>query len=234
MQSLGKLDKLQKRLAYQFTDPALLKLALSHRSVDGPHNERLEFLGDAILSFIIAELLYVRFPKAEEGHLSRLRASLVKGETLAEIAHELSLGSYLRLGPGELKSGGARRASILADTLEAIIGAVYLDGDISRCRELVLSWYQERLQNLSLNDAVRDSKSCLQEYLQARALSLPNYEVIKTEGAEHCQTFFVKAEIDDLNLNAEGVGVSRKQAEQEAAKHLLHILTQKKQQDKSS
>lgn len=222
------LRQLQTRIGYTFCDAHLLSQALSHRSVEGAHNERLEFLGDAILSFVIAEQLYVRFPRAEEGLMSRLRASLVRRETLSEIAQELQLGACLRLGPGELKSGGHRRASILEDALEALIGAVYLDGGIDACRTMVLSWFELRLEGLSLKDNPRDSKSRLQEWLQRRALSLPSYQVLRTEGAEHDQTFFVEASIVDLKLIQEGSGPSRKQAEQNAAKAMLDYIESNK------
>lgn len=218
------LNQLSEKLGYQFNDPDLLFLALSHRSIDGPHNERLEFLGDAVLSLSIAEALYQKFPTANEGELSRLRSSLVKGETLAVVAQEFELGNYLRLGSGELKSGGYRRNSILEDAIEAIIGAVYLDSDFLTARALVLSWFKSRIDKLSLTDSLRDSKSRLQEYLQSKGLNLPVYELVKTEGPDHAQVFTVCCKVIDLNLSAQATGHNRRQAEQDSAKAVLDKL----------
>ena len=177
---------LMKKLGYQFQQVALLEQALTHRSCKGEHNERLEFLGDALLSVVIAEALYLHFPKAREGDLTRMRSSLVKGVTLAEIAKELELAEFLRLGPGEMKSGGLRRESIQADAVEAILGAIFLDAGIEACKERILSWYGSRLTGIQPG-VQKDSKTQLQEYLQGRRLPLPLYEVIDTQGDDHDQ-----------------------------------------------
>lgn len=215
---------LSKKIGYSFKKIELFKAALTHRSVRGSNNERLEFLGDSIVNFIIAEALYTRLPFAKEGELSRLRANLVKGETLAELARELNLGHYLNLGPGELKSGGFRRESILADAIEAVIAAIYLDGGISECQQCVLKWYTERLQQQALQLYIKDAKTKLQEYLQSKGLELPNYEVISIQGEAHEQTFHVSCVVASLAVKAEGGGSSRRKAEQEAAKNLLALL----------
>lgn len=215
---------LERRLGYHFENPELLDLALTHRSYKGSNNERLEFLGDAILSFVIAEYLYQRFPKAKEGQLSRLRALLVKGVTLAEIGKEFALGEHLNLGGGELKSGGHRRESILADAVESLIGAIYLDSNHDTCREVVLSWYQQRLENLSLEDTEKDPKTRLQEYLQSLKKALPNYQVTQVSGEAHNQGFVVLCQIEELSVTTEGKGSSRRYAEQSAAKKALSEL----------
>ncbi len=218
------LDKLSRSLGYEFTDQSLLKKAVTHSSAGKNNNERLEFLGDSILGWVIAEALYQRFPHAKEGELSRLRAGLVKGVTLAELAREFNLGNHLGLGQGELKSGGYRRDSILADAMEAIIGAVYLDSNIEICRSQVLNWFQERLQKLSVKDNHKDSKTQLQEYLQGRKQNLPQYEVVATRGKEHAQIFDVECKVSLLEETVTGTGSSRRQAEQEAALKALKIL----------
>lgn len=219
------LQRLSKQLGYTFQDPALFKAALTHRSVRGGNNERLEFLGDSIVNFIIAEALYKLLPTAKEGELSRLRANLVKGEMLAALAREFNLGHYLHLGPGELKSGGFRRESILADAIEALIGAIYLDGGMENCKRCVLTWYSERLQQASLQQYIKDPKTELQEYLQSKGLVLPNYEVLNIEGEAHEQIFHVLCSVAALNLRAEGKGGSRRKAEQDAAQKLLALLS---------
>lgn len=216
------LAKLCHALEYQFRDTRLLEEALTHRSASGPHNERLEFLGDAILNFVIAAALYSAYPKASEGELSRLRASLVKQDTLAELAGRLELGSCLRLGTGELKSGGFRRASILANALEAIFGAVYLDSGLEACRELILHLYRERLAGLPAVGELRDPKTRLQEYLQAHQRALPVYTVLAVTGEDHAQRFTVECQAD--NLRTVAVGTSRRKAEQEAARRVLEQL----------
>lgn len=220
----NKLRALQKRLSYEFKSIDLLELALTHRSFKGANNERLEFLGDSILNFVIAEDLYQRFPAAKEGQLSRLRARLVKGVTLAEIAKEFDLGDHLKLGAGELKSGGHRRDSILADAVESIIGAMYLDSSHKRCEEVVLSWYASRLDALSLEDTQKDPKTRLQEYLQSMKKSLPKYDVTDVSGEAHDQTFSVSCVLDELGTTTTGVGGSRRSAEQKAAKEALKLL----------
>lgn len=217
-------QKLCKKLGYFFADLGLLELALTHRSFGGKNNERLEFLGDSILNYIIAEDLFHRFEKAKEGELSRLRASLVKGATLADVAREFQIGDYLKLGAGELKSGGFRRDSILEDTVEAIIGAIYLDAGMDTCRERVLSWFHTRLEATSLKIVTKDAKTRLQEYLQARKHSLPQYEVIDIVGEPHDQTFHVHCSIELFSNPIVGIGNSRRVAEQKAAAEMLSKL----------
>jgi ribonuclease-3 len=196
---------------------------MTHCSAAKENNERLEFLGDSILNFLIADFLYDRFPRAQEGKLSRLRAILVKGETLAELARELEIGNHLILGPGELKSGGYRRTSILADAFEAVIGAVYLDGGLEVCRKLVASLYQDRLEALTSEVLLKDPKTRLQEYLQARQLPLPDYQVNAVSGESHDRIFQVQCVINDLPSGI-GIGRSRRKAEQDAATQVLELL----------
>jgi len=218
------LDELQRRLGYRFKSPERLVLALTHRSNGNQNNERLEFLGDSIVNMVIAEYLYLHFDKAREGQLSRLRARMVKGVTLAEIGREFELGKYLRLGSGELKSGGFRRQSILADAVESVIGAIYLDSDFYTCREQVLRWFDLRLKKLDLQDTQKDPKTRLQEYLQSRQYPLPRYEVISVDGEAHSQTFQVCCVLSSLDRKTSGVGSSRRVAEQEAARNALKQL----------
>lgn len=216
---------LHKRTGHQFNDPDLELLALTHRSVHGTrNNERLEFIGDAILGQIIALDLYYRFPDAKEGQLSRLRSSVVKGETLSEVAHELGLGDYLKLGPGELKSGGFRRKSILADALEALIGAIYLDSDLQCTQQVMQPWFLSRLEMLNPDVSLKDAKSRLQEWLQARTLPLPVYEVIEQSGPPHDQSFVVRVEVATLSKGCEGRSNSRRGAEQAVAEIALKLL----------
>lgn len=212
---------LEKALGYSFTDARLLDLALTHRSAAGQSNERLEFLGDSILNHIIAQDLYHRFPKTDEGRLSRMRAKMVKGETLADIAIELQLGDYVRLGAGERKSGGHRRRSILADTVEALIGAVLLDSDVAQCRDVVLALYSTRLDAIDLHAARKDAKTRLQEHVQSRNDPLPVYRLVKEEGEEHARHFQVECSLQKPSLAATGEGSSRRKAEQQAAGALL-------------
>ncbi|OOV88926.1 ribonuclease III [Oceanospirillum linum] len=230
----ANLNELSKKLGYTFTDINQLKLALTHRSFGGSNNERLEFLGDSIVNFVIAEALYHRFTEAREGQLSRLRARLVKGLTLAEVAREFDLGDYLQLGSGELKSGGYRRDSILADAMEAVIGAIYIDAGMDTVRERILDWYKERLMKLNLNDTQKDPKTLLQEFLQSRQQNLPKYEVISVEGEAHDQTFTVECHVVLLQEKTIGIGSSRRNAEQQAAKNALTELESKKQSAKLS
>lgn len=219
------IDQLSRRLGYSFTDPGLLQSALSHRSAMGKSNERLEFLGDAVLNFVIAAALYTLCPKAQEGDLSRLRANLVKGETLARMAQEFELGQYLRLGLGELKSGGAQRQSILADAMEAVIGAIYLDSGFEICRALVLQWYETRLNEVKTQKVqVKDPKTCLQELLQSKRLPLPMYLVSTVSGAMHEQQFTVSCTVAGDSFIATGTGASRRKAEQTAAAEYLKYL----------
>lgn len=218
------VERLCRRLGYAFTNPDHLQRALTHCSMGSDNNERYEFLGDSILSFIIAYTLFELYPQYSEGQLSRLRAFLVKGETLAEIAMEIKLGDFLYLGQGELKSGGHRRASILADAMEAVIAAVYLDGGIGASQQVIQKLYQNRLQEESLNENLKDAKTQLQEFLQAAKQPLPQYTLIKTEGGEHEQIFYVSCTVKNIAKTTEGAGPNRRKAEQEAAQLLLHYL----------
>ncbi len=213
-----------RRLGHAFSDTTLLELAMTHRSFGGQNNERLEFLGDSIVNFVIAEALFQRFPEAREGQLSRLRARMVKGQTLAELAREMGFGEYLRLGSGEMKSGGHRRESILADAVEAVIGAIYLDAGMEAVRGRVLSWYAARLESTSLQDTQKDPKTRLQEFLQSRQSPLPRYEVVKVEGEAHAQTFTVECHVEMLDKHTIGEGASRRHAEQQAAEKALVLL----------
>lgn len=210
--------KLYKILGYKFSDRANLTLALTHRSAAKQHNERLEFLGDAVLGMVIAKVLFSRFPAQPEGQLTRMRASLVKGDTLAEVAREFELGDLLLLGPGELKSGGFRRDSILADAVEAIIGSIYLEAGLAVCEPLILNWFDSRIVALDPDTAPKDDKTRLQEYLQARKAPLPLYEVVEITGQSHDQTFFVECRVKGLSETLLGKGNSRRRAEQKAAK----------------
>lgn len=218
------IDSLAKSLGYQFKTPALLTQALTHRSFSGNNNERLEFLGDSVLNFIIAHQLYLRFSKLPEGDLSRLRAQLVKESTLSEIAFSLNIGDALKLGEGELKSAGWRRPSILADALEAIIGAVYSDGGFASAETLVLKLYAEKLDTIDPKIIDKDAKSQLQEYLQGRKIDLPDYNVVSIEGEAHAQTFKMECVIEKLNITTVGEGTSRRVAEQQAAQLALEKI----------
>ncbi len=218
------LKRLQKALDHTFSDSALLQLALTHRSAGSRNNERLEFLGDSILNHIIAEDLYQRFPRATEGELSRMRSRLVNGETLADLARELELGEYMRLGSGERKSGGHRRSSILADGVEALFGAILLDSDVEHCRAKVLALLASRLEKISSKSSNKDAKTRLQEYLQGRSNPLPDYELVRVDGKDHAQTFFVQCSIETPALVVEGSGSSRRRAEQAAAATALDRL----------
>lgn len=222
-----KLNTLEKILAHSFNQPELLQLALTHRSYSSKNNERLEFLGDSILNFTIAAALFKQFPHAKEGQMSRLRAGLVKGTTLAELAREFNLGNYLFLGSGEMKSGGFRRDSILADTLEAIIGAIYLDTDLETAAHWVKTKFASRLAELSLTANPKDAKTRLQEYLQGRQLALPIYQVTQIQGQAHAQTFTVECQVSGLDFNPLGIGSSRRFAEQAAAEKALQALNVK-------
>jgi ribonuclease-3 len=211
-------------LGHDFADPALLDQALTHRSLGACNNERLEFLGDSILNFIAADLLYHLNPDDHEGRLTRLRAHLVRRETLAAIARELDLGAALRLGPGELKSGGRDRDSILADAFEAVIGALYLDGGLGLCREFLTRVFDERIAQASHELGLKDAKTRLQESLQSRGLPLPVYRVIDVKGAAHDQNFTVECLVDGIDQPSRGVGSSRRRAEQEAARLALATI----------
>ena len=212
---------LRERLGYEVRDVALFSAALTHRSAARAHNERLEFLGDAVLNLSMAEHLFRANPQADEGDLSRLRAWLVSSPPLAEAAAQIGLGEVLRLGSGELKTGGFRRESILADALEALFGAIYLDAGLAEAQRVIFTLFAARMANMPQTDALKDSKTRLQEHLQARGLPLPAYEVVRTEGEIHAQTFWVRCEVSTLGLGATGQGLSRRRAEQEAAAVVL-------------
>lgn len=217
-------DELLKILNYKFEDPKLLKLALTHRSKGVGHNERLEFLGDAVVNFVIAEILYSKFPKATEGELSRWRASLVNRDTLAELAKKFELGKFLFLGPGELRSGGQERSSILSCAMEAIIGAVYLDGGFDAARDKIIKWYKPLLKSLSSAASHKDPKTLLQEHLQSRRLPLPVYTVEEISGVAHQQMFKVSCQVEGVKQKSIGSGTSRRRAEQDAASAMLGVL----------
>jgi len=219
-----QIEQIEKILNYHFNDNNLLVLALTHRSFQGKNNERLEFLGDSILNFIIADLLFQKFTLLPEGDLSRLRSQLVKSTTLSEIGILLNLGDYLRLGEGELKSSGWRRPSILADSVEAIIGAVFTDGGISAANDLILGWFKDRIDLINPDNIQKDSKSVLQELLQAKKIDLPDYNIVSIDGEAHCQHFRVSCSIPKLGLSIEGDGASRKIAEQSAAEDMLEKI----------
>lgn len=218
---VNNIKKLCDKLGYQFNDQSLIHSALSHRSVGAKNNERLEFLGDAVLECIISLELYKRFPEASEGNLTKLRAYMVKGETLAGIAKELQVGDFLNLGPGELSSGGFRRESILADALEAIIAAIYLDGGIEKASSFVHGAFNELFTDPDLFSKIKDPKTYLQELLQSKKIALPIYSLEETTGEQHQQTFYVTCKLKALNIEAKGKGDTRRRAEQNAAKAAL-------------
>jgi ribonuclease-3 len=217
---------LQDRLHYRFQNPEHLLQALTHRSFGQPHNERLEFLGDSILNFCVAALLYSRYEALDEGDLSRVRANLVRQPSLVTLAQQLNLGSCLRLGEGELKSGGVRRPSILADALEAVLGAVYLDGGFEAAQSLVARWFAPILQSIDPATLGKDAKTLLQERLQSQRQALPVYTVIATHGAAHDQLFEVQCAVSSEDLVVSGQGASRRAAEQAAALKALECLAQ--------
>ena len=220
-----KLERLQQRIGYAFTRPELLAQALTHRSHGTPHNERLEFLGDGVLNCVIAGELYDRFGELKEGELTRLRANLVRQEALHQLAQSIGLGDYLRLGEGELKSGGFARPSILADAFEALVGAIFLDGGFSAAQQAIGRLYAPLLADLDPRDPGKDPKTLLQELLQARKIALPQYAVVATQGAAHNQTTFeVECLIAALSVRTTGCGNSRRIAEQEAAQRALEQL----------
>lgn len=214
-------EELCRKLGYQFSDKKILKIALTHRSSDDQNNERLEFLGDSIVNFVIAEALYQQFPRAQEGDLSRLRASLINRDTLGNLARRFEMGRYLYLGPGELKTGGGERLSILSCAIEAIIGAIYLDGGFAITRECILKWYEPLLQSLTVATSHKDPKTKLQEYLQGLHMPLPIYTVELVEGESHQQMFTVSCNVESISQKVIGKGTSRRRAEQEAAEIML-------------
>jgi ribonuclease-3 len=211
-------------LGYAFNDDALLTQALTHRSLSADHNERLEFLGDSLLNMIVSDFLYRRFPNLDEGELSRIRASLVSGKALAAVAAELNLGEHLLLGSGERNSGGKRRSSILADAVEAILGAIYLDGGMASCQACVHRWFAGRLESIDPTASHKDAKTRLQEYLQARKQPLPQYRLCSTEGKSHQQAFTVACKVTLLNGEVVATASSRRKAEQTAAEQVLARL----------
>jgi ribonuclease-3 len=215
---------LRERLGYPAQDFTLFRAALTHRSAASANNERLEFLGDAVVNLVVARALYVAFPEASEGDLSRLRARLVSAEPLAEIAAELTLGEQLRLGSGELKSGGFRRQSILADAFEALCGAMFLDGGLAGVEAVLLRLFAPRIAALPAPEALKDAKTRLQEYLQSRSVELPHYAVLAVEGEDHAQSFTVSCEVPALQARTCGQGSSRRRAEQEAAERMIETL----------
>ena len=218
------LDKLQQLLNHKFSDPDLVRLALTHRSANKLNNERLEFLGDSLLGYIVAEILFEIFPQANEGELSRLRAMLVNKTTLAEIAREIDLKNFIQLGSGEKKSGGDNRDSILADAIEALIAAIYLDGGINSCKSLIEDWIADRIATESVVEQQKDAKTKLQEMMQAQGLSLPFYSVLEISGEAHEQNFLVECRVDVMTEPQKGTGSSKRNAEQQAANVMLTKL----------
>lgn len=216
-----KPQRLEAALGHGFGRPELLRQALTHRSFGSSHNERLEFLGDSLLNCVVAAALYQRFAALKEGELSRLRASLVRQETLAEIARGLGLGELLQLGEGELKSGGSRRPSILADALEALFGAIYVDAGFDAVRRVIERLYEPAMTRIDPNDSGKDPKTALQEILQGRHLPLPRYTLLATSGEAHAQQFEIECVVADLGIRSTGTGASRRVAEQQAAQRAI-------------
>jgi ribonuclease-3 len=222
------IKQLISTLSYEFKDPMWLQKALTHRSFDSENNERLEFLGDSILNFTIAELLFKKFPNLPEGDLSRLRASLVKSNSLSHVAVKIGIGDFILLGEGEMKSAGWRRPSILADVIEAIIGAMYLDGGLIPAQDFITRNFMEFLTDIDPRKIAKDSKTELQELLQSKKLLLPKYEIVDIRGEAHAQEFTVKCSIQQLDMSTEGSGPSRRAAEQEAASYAIEKINNKK------
>lgn len=221
---IDRYRKLLIEVEYQFSDTSLLSQALTHRSASKNHNERLEFLGDAVLGLVIAQRVYEKFPNLPEGKLTRMRSNLVKGETLAKVARELDLGVLIKLGPGEMKSGGRRRDSILADSVEALLGAIYIDAGLDAVTKSIDKLFENRIKALDPNEQIKDNKTQLQELLQGKQLDLPEYDVTDIQGKDHAQTFTVICKVSAFNIQQTGVGKSRRIAEQEAAKLILENL----------
>lgn len=219
-----KLDALQKAIGHRFSRPELLQQAVTHRSFGSPHNERLEFLGDSIVNCVTAIALFERFGELREGDMSRLRANLVRQEALHRLADGLKLGDYLQLGEGEMKSGGHRRPSILADALEAIFAAVFLDAGFEAAKSVIDQLYAPSIASLDPARALKDPKTALQEWLQGRRMPLPKYSLADTRGEAHQQEFEVECEITGLGLKTRGIGVSRRAAEQQSAQRALELL----------
>ena len=236
--SMSEVVKLVDLLGHTHMSSNCFIQALTHRSFGSKHNERMEFLGDSVLGLVITHALYYKMPAASEGYLSRLRASLVNENTLAEIANELSLGDFLRLGAGELKSGGFRRKSILSDTLEAVIASVYLEKGTDSAKEFVLRIYTNRLENLPSEGSLKDPKSRLQEFLQSRGHAIPKYNLVSTTGDAHRQVFTAECIITDVDIHTKGIAGSRRKAEQQAAQNAFEVVMKneadKKQQKKDA
>lgn len=224
MTNVGSRGVIEQRLDYTFRNSGLLSQAMTHRSFGTPHNERLEFLGDGVLNLAIATLIFARFPDMPEGELSRLRANLVNQSVLAQIATEIELGQQLRLGDGEIKTGGRARPSILADAVESLIGAVYLDNGYDAACRVVSHLFARHLDDVAALTPTKDPKTALQEWLQGKKHPLPQYVVKRIEGASHQQTFFVECITERPAYKVEGSGVSRRAAEQDAAAKILHRL----------
>ena len=218
------MEKLQKNFSYEFNDISLLKQALTHRSVSKNNNERLEFFGDSVLGCVISEELYIRYPLIDEGQLSRLRSHLVRGQTLANLAKTLNISESLTLGQGELKSGGFRRESILADAFEAILGAIFLDSDYLIVKRIILELFDDLLNQAKPEDSLKDFKTQLQELLQKKGYSLPSYELIQTKGKDHNAIFYVSCTVTELNLKSEKNAKSIKRAEQACAQSILEEI----------
>lgn len=226
MAKTNAIASLLVKLEYSFSDSSLLDEALTHRSYGADNNERLEFLGDGILNFVIADQLFKAYPEVQEGDLSRLRATLVNKESLAEIANHLKLGDVIQLGSGELKSGGFRRPSILADAVESIFGAVYCDGGFEPCRALIIRLYSERLASKTDLQSLKDPKTQLQELVQSRRFALPEYQVTRITGQAHAQMFHVNCSVQEMHIEVSGEGKSRRKAEQVAAeKAIIQVET---------
>jgi ribonuclease-3 len=218
---VSNIRQLQKRLNYTFNDEELLRLALSHRSCGSSNNERLEFLGDSILGLTVTDILYRDFPQAREGELSRMRSHIVRGDSLAGVAKALELGTELLLGPGEMKSGGHRRDSILGDTVEALIGAVYLDGGLEAARQCIVLWFENLFAVVLEVQPIKDPKTSLQEWLQQRGKSVPDYKLVNTGGEAHSRLFTVSCKITDVDREVSAIASSRRKAEQMVAEQLL-------------
>lgn len=225
---MDKLATLMRKIDHQFDDIELLKLALTHRSKGAQNYERLEFLGDSILGLVVAELLYVKFPKLAEGKLSRMRSSLVRKETLAIVARDIGMSDYLILGEGELKSGGFNRDSILADTVESLIGALYLDADFATASHFIHTFFDSLFEQISEQSTFKDPKSRLQETMQKQGLQLPNYQIVDTLGEQHEQQFTVQCSLVDLPVSSKATAASRRSAEQKAAEQVLNLVKKEK------
>lgn len=220
------IKQLERLIGYKFDKPELLEHALTHKSASPQkNNERLEFLGDSILNMVIATELFKRFPEHKEGELTRMRAKLVRGDTLSKVASEFELGKYIKMSPGELRSGGAERRSILADTVEAIIGAIYLDNGFKHCKPIILTWFDSRLEDPSLIKKLKDPKTVLQEFLQARKMELPIYTIKNIEGEAHEQIFTVTCSIKGLPIITQGTDTTRRKAETKAAEDMFEKIS---------